>query len=391
MLRVLLTGCDGYIGFPLAMHLLARGHQVLGVDCYIRRECIKEVKSISGIPIFSMNAKAKILSRKFGDFQFQLANIATDYTKLKMVFKKFKPESIVNLAQIPSAPYSMIDAYHANKVQRNNNEGLMNLMWLMKKYTPNSHITTLGTMGEYEQPNMPIPEGFFYVEYKGMGDVIEFPRLGGSFYHVSKTASTKNLHYACRTWDITGTDIHQGVVYGTTTEEMGDPPKPALRTRFDFDEMFGTMINRACACAVIGHPLLPYGTGEQTRAYIALRDSIKCLTISVENPPNESDSIHCYRVINQFDESYSCNEVARRVQKLAYEFGLIPEIKHIPNPRVEKEIHYYNPEHEKLYNLGWRPTHTLNEELEIMLKDLSQFKKRINKYRRKILPTVYWR
>lgn len=390
-MKVLVCGVDGYIGFPLTMHLLSHGHTVFGVDSYTRRACVREMRSISGIPIQSMRAREKMLQKAFGEFQFREMNIATQYSELRKVFQKFKPESIVNLAQIPSAPYSMIDVTHAKLVQRNNTEGLMNLLWLMRDLTPQCHITTLGTMGEYGQPNMPIPEGFFYVEYKGMGDILEFPKLGGSFYHVGKLHTSKNLHYACKTWNITGTDIMQGVVYGTTTEEMKTPPKAGLRTRFDFDECFGTMINRACACAIMDHPLVPYGSGQQIRAYIALRDSIRCLRISVENPPNESNSINCYRVINQFDESYSCNEVANTVQKLAHEMGLVSEIKHISNPRVEKEIHYYNPEHEKLYKLGWRPTHTLKQELEIMLEDLSQFKKRLKKYKHKILPMVRWR
>ena len=373
------------------MHLLNQGHEVYGIDSFLRRQLVRLRGSISAIPIPSMTIRQHYIKKKFGNYHFRMMDITDHSGRLDMVFREFKPESIVNLAQIPSAPYSMIDVDHANEVFINNIKGLMNLIWLIREYVPNSPITTLGTMGEYEQPNMPIPEGFFKVSYRKKSDVMEFPKLGGSFYHVSKTATSKILRYACRTWDIMGTDIMQGVVYGTTTEEMGNPPKSELRTRFDFDDVFGTMINRACACAIIGHPLIPYGTGMQTRAYIALRDSIRCLAISVENPPDESNSIHCYRVINQFDESYSCNDIANRVQKIAKDLGILSDIKHISNPRVEKEVHYYNPEHEKLYKLGWKPTKTLNEEMKIMLEDLSQFKERINHYRHKILPKVKWR
>lgn len=392
-LRVLICGVDGYIGFPLAMHLLKLGHSVYGVDCLLRRQMVSEVKCQSAIPISSLFWRGKILRHEFGDFHYQSLDIADPdkYQVLKRIFKKFKPESIVNLAQQPSPAYSMIDVHHANFTQQNNNRGLMNLLWCMREVTPLAPITTLGTMGEYEQPNMPIPEGFFKTTYKGMSDILPFPRLGPSFYHVSKTQSTKNLHFACRTWNVMGTDIHQGVVYGTRIPEMGDPPRPELRTRFDFDECFGTMINRACACAVTGHPIIAYGSGLQKRAYLALRDSIKCLTISVENPPSEEDAIDCYRVINQFDENYTCNEVADRVGKVAEKLGLAPTVKHIPNPRVESEIHYYNPEHKKLYNLGWKPTNTLNQELEIMLKDLMEYKDRIKKFEHKIIPKIKWR
>lgn len=391
-MRVLVCGVDGYIGFPLALHLLKRGHKVFGIDNTLRRQMVDEVGSISAIPIPNTFTRFRHL-RKIGDYNYKRLDISlpNTYGSLIRLFEKFKPESIVNLAQIPSAPYSMIDVFHACKAYRNNTMGIMNLIWCMRKYAPTTPMTTLGTMGEYEQPNMPIPEGFFKVEYRGMNDILEFPRLGGSFYHVSKTSSSKILYYACRTWDIMGTDIMQGVVYGTRTNDMGEPPDPKLRTRFDFDECFGTMINRACVSAVIGHPMVPYGLGEQIRAYIALRDSIQCLTISVENPPNVEDSIHCYRVLNQFDESYSCNEVAKRVAKVAQELGILTEIKRITNPRVEKEIHYYNPEHEKLYKLGFRPTHTLDEELKIMLSDLLQYENRILEYKDKILPTIKWR
>jgi len=304
-MKVLITGIDGYIGFPLSLHLLERGHEVVGIDNFLRRRMVEEVGSQSATPIQPMEKRLKVVKEILGkEIAFHRGDML-DYDFLKSILHKYKPDSIVNFAQIPAAPYSMIDAKHAAFTQQNNTIGILNLMWAMMEETPDCHVTTLGTMGEYGQPNMPIPEGFFEVEYKGMKDRLPFPRQSGSFYHWSKVQSSDNAFYGCLVWDLKATDIMQGVVHGVHTEETAQDER--LITRFDFDEVFGTMINRACACLLIGHPMLPYGLGEQTRGYIALRDSIQCLTISTENPPTEKDSVHGYRVLNQFDECYSCN------------------------------------------------------------------------------------
>jgi len=387
-MRILVCGVDGYIGFPLTIHLLKRGHEVYGVDCFYRRKMVRERGLESIIPIADWNTREKELKR-IGNFHFKQIDIAEDYERLKLVFKDFRPEAIVNLAQQPSAAYSMIDPKHANFTMRNNVQGLLNIFWAMRDYTPESHVVTLGTMGEYGFPNMPIPEGFFEIEFEGMKDIVPFPRQTNSVYHTSKVQATDLAWMACRVWELRATDIHQGVVYGTRTEDMDNP---ALRTRFDVGECFGTMINRAVACAVMGHPIVPYGTGMQNRGYIALRDSIRCLTLAVENRPTDDDSIHGYRVINQFDECYTCNELGEKVKKVANEkFGLIATIQHIENPRVEAEVHYYNPHHEKLYKMGWRPTRTLEEELITMFEDLIPLKERMLKFKDKIIPKIKWR
>jgi len=387
-MRILVCGVDGYIGFPLTIHLLKRGHEVYGVDCFYRRKMVRERGLESIIPIADWNTREKELKR-IGNFHFKQIDIAEDYERLKLVFKDFRPEAIVNLAQQPSAAYSMIDPKHANFTMRNNVQGLLNIFWAMRDYTPESHVVTLGTMGEYGFPNMPIPEGFFEIEFEGMKDIVPFPRQTNSVYHTSKVQATDLAWMACRVWELRATDIHQGVVYGTRTEDMDNP---ALRTRFDVGECFGTMINRAVACAVMGHPIVPYGTGMQNRGYIALRDSIRCLTLAVENRPTDDDSIHGYRVINQFDECYTCNELGEKVKKVANEkFGLNATIQHIENPRVEAEVHYYNPHHEKLYKMGWRPTRTLEEELITMFEDLIPLKERMLKFKDKIIPKIKWR
>jgi UDP-sulfoquinovose synthase len=388
-MRILVCGVDGYIGFPLSIHLLLRGHEIYGVDCFHRRKMVKERGLESIIPIGSWPTRERELQR-LGSFKFKWLDIAEDYESLREVFQDFKPEGIVNLAQQPSAAYSMIDPEHANFTMRNNVQGLLNVFWTMRDMAPESHVVTLGTMGEYGFPNMPIPEGFFEVEYEGMKDVLPFPRQSNSVYHTSKIQATDLAWFACRIWELRATDIHQGVVYGTRTVDMGDNPN--LRTRYDVGECFGTMINRAIACAVMGHPIIPYGTGMQVRGYIALRDSIQCLTLAVENPPTDEDSFSGYRVINQFDECYSCNELADIVQRVGDEnFDLDVEVKHIENPRIEKEVHYYNPHHEKLHKLGFKPTMTLDEELKIMFEDLIPLKELLLRYKDRIVPRIRWR
>jgi len=369
-MKVLVCGADGYLGAPLVAHLKNRGHRVIGVDNFLRRKMVAEIGSQSAMPIPTIKERRESEGFGTGDI--------TDYDFIRNVLCLHKPESIVNLAQIPSAPYSMIDAQHANLVQKNNNVGLMNLLWASKKHVPETHITTLATMGEYGTPNIPIPEGFFEIEYQGMRDTLPFPRQGGSFYHISKIQSTHNVSFACKIWKLKSTDIHQGVVYGTRTEDT--------TTRFDFDECFGTMINRAVACAVINRPIIPYGLGQQKRGYIALRDSIQCLTISVENPPNEEN----YRVWNQFDECYRCNQIAEIVAEVGKSFSLNTSVENRENPRIESERHFYQPHHGKLHQLGFRPTMTLLEELKVMFKDLIPNKQRILKYADKIEPTIRW-
>jgi UDP-sulfoquinovose synthase len=383
-MKVLICGMDGYLGWPLAMHLTMRGHVVYGVDNMSRRRRVAEIGSWSATPIREMSERlvafrsetGKTIGFSYGDLR------DVDFTF--QVVKDFRPEAIVHLGEIPSAPYSMIDVYHCNETMMNNIVGTNNLLYAMHKFAPDCHMVKLGTMGEYGTPNIDIPEGFFEVEYRGRRDRLPFPRQPGSWYHLTKVHDTFNIMFACKVWGLRSTDIMQGVVHGIRTDEM---TRDELLTRFDFDEVWGTALNRFCAQAVIGHELTPYGKGGQTRGYIALRDSIQCLTIAVENPPDKGE----YRVFNQFDECYSVNELAEHVVKVASELGLDARVWNIENPRVEAEEHYYNPDHDSLYKLGFKPTHTLDDELRITLKELLRWKDRIEAKKGRIMPTIKWR
>ncbi len=279
----------------------------------------------------------------------------------------------------------MIDSKHASFTQENNVTGTLNLLWAMKESSPNAHLVKLGTMGEYGTPNIEIPEGFFEIEYRGRKDRLPFPRQPGSFYHLSKVHDSANIALACKIWGLMSTDIMQGVVYGTRPDDITDP---RLHTRFDFDETFGTVINRFCAQAIIGFPLSPYGKGKQRRGFIALVDSIQCLTIAIENPPKKAGE---YRVFNQLDEIYGINELAELVRKAADSLGISVEILSVENPRIEMEEHFYKVEHENLKKLGFRPTRAIEEELEIMLTDLAKFKSRVRARKDAITPRVRWK
>ena len=382
-MKVMIMGMDGYLGWTLAMHLSGRGHEVCGVDNFSRRRNVKELGSWSATPIRSMEQRLKAYKRAMGrEIEFYEGDL-THYDFTELVIKKERPDTIVHLGEIPSAPYSMIDVEHCNYTQMNNIIGTNNILFAMHKHAPDCHLLKLGTMGEYGTPNLDIPEGFFEIEYRGRRDRLPFPRQPGSWYHLTKVHDTFNIMFACKIWRLRSTDIMQGVVHGIVTDDMVNDD---LLTRFDFDQCWGTALNRFCAQAVIGHELTPYGKGGQTRGYIALRDSMQCLTIATENPPDEGE----YRVFNQFDECYSVNELAEHVVKVAGELGIEAKIWNIENPRLEAEEHYYNPDHEHLRRLGFKPIHSLDQELRITLSKLMEYRDRIEAKRDAILPTIYW-
>jgi UDP-sulfoquinovose synthase len=384
LMNILILGMDGYIGWSLAMHLAKRGHTVSGVDNFSRRANVESIGSHSATPILDMEERLIAFKRIHGQNLSFFEGDLLDYNFLADVVKQTRPDSIVHLAEQPSAPFSMIDRNHAIYTQHNNIEGTLNVLYAMKEIVPESHLVKLGTMGEYGTPNIDIPEGFFEIEYRGRKDILPFPRQPGSMYHLSKVHDTANVMFACRVWKLCSTDIMQGVVYGTRTEEMIDD---SLMTRFDFDESFGTVINRYCAEAVIGLPLTPYGEGKQKRGFIDLIDSIQCLTLAIENPAAKGE----YRVFNQLDEVYSIADLAEKVVKVANNrLRIDVKVKNVQNPRVEKEQHYYTVDHEHLRNLGFKPTRTVEETVEIMLKDLSKYKGRILEKSEAILPKTMW-
>ena len=383
-MNLLIAGLDGYLGWTLAQYLGKKGHEVSGIDNLSRRVWVREMESQSAIPIEDISERMEALEEINGvKIDFHRCDLEYD-SLVERIVEDVKPDCIVHLGEQPSAPYSMKSIWHSKFTHKNNINGTLSLLYAMKKYAPKCHLLKLGTMGEYGTPNIDIPEGFINMNYKGRVDRLPFPKQANSWYHQTKVHDSNNIMFACKTWGLSSTDIMQGVVYGTRTTTKQDP---RLATRFDFDEAFGTAINRFCTQAVIGFPLTPYASGLMKRGFIALRDSMQCLEIAMNNPPEQGE----YRVFNQFDEVYNIFQLAEEVKKAGKKQGIDVEIKSIDNPRTEANSHYYNPESNKLRELGFKPTKTLQQELRVMLKDLIPYRERIEEKKDVILPKIRWK
>lgn len=383
-MRVFIAGIDGYLGWALGQYLVKRGHEIAGADLFLRRRWVEEMGSHSATPIRPVEERLVAFKENFGQEILFKEGDLRDYEFVEGFFREFKPEAIVHFGEMPSAPYSMVDVDHAAFTQTNNIVGTLNILYAMRDVCPGAHLVKLGTMGEYGTPNIDIPEGSFTIEYRGRKDTLPFPRQAGSWYHQTKVHDSHNIIFACKIWGLRSTDIMQGVVFGTRIPEMGDDER--LLTRFDFDQSFGTAVNRFCAQAAIGHSLTPYGKGHQRRGFLPLRDSMQCLTLAIENPPEEGE----YRVFNQFEEVYDIYELAEKVKRVGDRLGMKVEIRRLENPRMELEEHYYNPDHKHLLDLGYEPTHDVEAEMKVMLEDLTKYRDRIEAVREVLIPDIRW-
>ena len=382
-MRILILGGDGYLGWPTAMHFSARGHEVHVVDNYMRREMVKNVASDSLVPIHSLPERVGAWREVSGE---EIGCTIGDLTEMPLVerlFREFEPEAIVHYGEQPSAPYSMGSHARAMETQINNVANTLNVLFAMRDICPDAHLIKLGTMGEYGTPNIDIEEGFIEIEHNGRSDILPFPKLPHSLYHCSKVHDSTNVHFASRVWGTRATDLNQGVVYGVDTNETKLDPR--LATRFDYDEAFGTALNRFCVQAVIGYPLTVYGSGGQTRGYLNIRDTLRCVELAALNPADEGE----YRVFNQFTEQFSIAELAELVQRTGQEIGLEVEIDSVDNPRTEKEEHYYNARHTKLLDLGLEP-HLLTTEVVVeALRTIERHRERV--IAAAIPPRTRWR
>jgi len=369
--KVLILGGDGYLGWPTAMHLAQAGHDVAVADNLLRRNMATELGTNSLTPIQPLQDRVTVFKELTGNEVRPFFGDLIDAQFVDEVFSEVRPDSVIHYGEQPSAPYSMIDRRHAVATQRNNVEGNLNVLYAMRDLTPQAHLVKLGTMGEYGTPNIDIEEGFIEIEHKGRKDTLPFPKLPGSMYHLSKVHDSHNIHFACRIWGLAATDLNQGVVYGIRTEETALDER--VCTRFDYDEVFGTVLNRFCVQAVVGHPLTVYGKGGQTRGFLNIIDTLQCVRLAVENPAAGGE----FRVFNQFTEQFSVNELAEIVRRVGGGMGINVSVESVPGPRIEAEEHYYNAAHTKLVELGLH-AHPLTDDVVIhMIETVARYKDRI--------------
>jgi UDP-sulfoquinovose synthase len=382
-MQVLILGGDGYLGWPTAMHFSQRGHEVAVVDNFARRRWVEEAGSESLTPIASLADRIDAWQEIAGKSIEAYVGDISEGTFVFDVVREVEPDVIVHYGEQPSAPWSMKSVDHAVTTQANNVVGSLKLLWAMREHAPDAHLVKLGTMGEYGTPNIDIEEGFIEIEHNGRRDVLPFPKLPGSLYHLSKVHDSHNIHFACRVWGLRATDLNQGVVYGIETPQTRLDER--LATRFDYDELFGTALNRFAVQAVIGYPLTVYGKGGQTRGFLNIVDTLQCVQLTAENPPAQGE----YRVFNQFTEVFNVGGLAEKVRHAAAELGMDVQVDHVPNPRLELEEHYYNPTHTKLLSLGLQPTLLSETLIESMLQVIQAYQDRV--LVDVIAPATQWR
>jgi UDP-sulfoquinovose synthase len=382
-MRIAVLGGDGYCGWATALYLSKKGHEVAIVDSFVRRQWDFDLGVETLTPIRSLRDRLQTWKDLTGNVIHVSVGDLTDYEFLAGHIRDFEPDTVIHFAEQRSAPYSMIDREHATFTQVNNLVGTLNLLFALREFKSDCHLVKLGTMGEYGTPNIDIEEGYIQINHNGRTDSLPFPKQPGSFYHLSKVHDSHNIMFCCKAWGLRATDLNQGVVYGTTTEETA--LDEALINRFDYDEIFGTALNRFCIEAAAGHPITVYGKGGQTRGFLDIRDTIRCVEIACLNPAEPGE----FRVFNQFTEQFSVLELAQMVQAAALKLGLKAEIHHLPDPRVEAETHYYNARHSKLIDLGLQP-HLLSDSLlDSMIGIALKYSERIDQS--VFLPHVNWR
>ena len=386
-MKVLIVGGDGYCGWATALYLSNQGYEVGILDSMVRRhwDIQLQVETLTPIaPIQQRIQRWKDITGKKIDLY--IGDI-TNYDFLSTTLRQFEPESIVHFGEQRSAPFSMIDREHAVMTQVNNVVGTLNILYAMKEDFPDCHLVKLGTMGEYGTPNIDIEEGYITIEHNGRRDTLPYPKQPGSFYHLSKVHDSHNIHFACKIWGLRATDLNQGIVYGVALTGLLDDEiikDELLINRLDYDGVFGTALNRFCIQAAIGHPLTVYGTGRQTRGFLDIRDTVRCMEIAIASPAEAGK----FRVFNQFTEMFSVLDLAEMVKKAGKTMDLDVHINHLDNPRVELEQHYFNAKNTNLLELGLKPYYLSDSLLDSLLNFAVKYKKRVDQ--NQILPKVSW-
>ncbi|MBK1987703.1 NAD-dependent epimerase/dehydratase family protein [Sphaerospermopsis aphanizomenoides BCCUSP55] len=381
-MKVLVIGGDGYCGWATALYLSKQGYEVGILDSLVRRHWDNELGVETLTPIAPIQQRLQRWQDLTGKSIDLFIGDITNYSFLHKALHQFQPDAIVHFGEQRSAPFSMIDREHAVLTQVNNVVGTLNLLYIMREDFPDCHLVKLGTMGEYGTPNIDIEEGYITIEHNGRKDTLPYPKQPGSMYHLSKVHDSHNIHFACRIWGLRATDLNQGIVYGVLTEETG--MDELLINRLDYDGVFGTALNRFCIQAAIGHPLTVYGKGGQTRGFLDIRDTVRCIELAIANPAQPGE----FRVFNQFTELFSVGDLALMVKKAGNAMGLNVDINNIDNPRIEKEEHYFNAKNTKLLDLGLEPHYLSDSLLDSLLNFAVKYQQRVDN--NQILPKVTW-
>jgi UDP-sulfoquinovose synthase len=385
-MHILILGGDGYLGWPSAMYFSNLGYDVTVVDNYFRRNACAELDVGMLYALPTLQERAKIWHEKTGKEIKVVIGDLTDPEIMRSLFDgrvKYQwavedqfsgiPETVIHYAEQPSAPYSLIDYKFANTTIANNLLITNNLVWALRDFSRDTHVIHIGTMGEYGTPNIDIPEGWIEIEKNDRKDTFLFPRQASSLYHTTKIMDTDLFWFGVRMWDLRVTDLMQGPVYGIETEESLLDDR--LKTIFNYDEIFGTIVNRFITQAVVGYPLTVYGKGGQTRGYLNIKDTLQCVHMSEKTPAKPGE----LRIFNQIMETFSANELAEMTQRVGRKLGYNVLIDHLENPRKEAEEHYYNPTYQGLLDLGVRPNYLTDEVMEGMFRIVERYKDNIRK------------
>ena len=378
-MTVLLTGADGYMGWPTALRLADRlDERIICVDNFARREWIAESGSVSATRIeeprerFDSVENLSLIEGDLADRDFVIQLLDT-----------YEPETVLHAAAQPSAPYSSINGERALYTQQNNVAMTLNLLHGLDECgLDDTHFIETTTTGVYGAPEFPIPEGGVEVDRQGGSDELPFPNMGGSWYHVTKSFDAANMRLADSEFEFPISEIRTAIVYGTETEETQAHESP---TRFDFDYYFGTVVNRFCAQAVAGYPITVYGKGEQRKPMVSLEDTVESLVRLVEEGHSGDDGIDIY---NQVTRPVAIVELAETIAEVGEEFDLDAEVKHYENPRNEDEEHKMEMDNDEFLALVGGQRQTLEEGIRDVLGSLVDERDRIAAHEDRFLPGV---
>jgi len=369
-MKVIVLGGDGFCGWPTALHLSSNDYEVLVVDNLSRRKIDVELEVQSLTPIRPMGARLAAWEELTGErMRFEMIDVARNYARLLHLLQEFRPDAIVHFAEQRAAPYSMKSSWHKRYTVDNNLNATNNILAAIVESGVSAHLVHLGTMGVYGYgtAGIKIPEGYLPVKIEAEnGDMVAqeilYPANPGSIYHMTKTQDQLLFAFYNKNDGLRITDLHQGIVWGTQTEETQRDER--LINRFDYDGDYGTVLNRFLMQAAIGYPLTVHGTGGQTRAFIHIQDTVRCIQLAIENPPQIGERVH---ILNQMTETHRVRDLA---QLVAEKTGA--EVAHVDNPRKEAAENELRVENRRLLGLGLEPI-TLEDGL---LKEVSEVAQR---------------